>query len=101
MGDHSPDIFDTEDDEASNNENIVEESEQEPEEEQDEGEEGSGSFEEEEEDDEHYDPWDPLRVKVGSDLKEPYMKEVKRFLDIGKTQEYAENAELLLMRYYL
>jgi len=28
---------------------------------------------------------------VGEDLQEPYMKEVQRFLDRGKTQHHAEN----------
>ena len=75
----------------NNDENVdEEEAEEEPEEEQDE-EEDSGSSEEEggAQDDE---PWRPLRQEVGEDLKEPYMKEVQRFLERGKTQTYAENA---------
>ena len=29
---------------------------------------------------------------MGKDVEEPYMKEVQRFLDMGKSQEYAKNA---------
>ena len=41
-----------------------------------------------------YDPWDPTREKVEKDLEEShiYMIEVKQFLDMGKTQEYAAKA---------
>lgn len=38
------------------------------------------------------DPWNLLCKKMGEDLKEPCMKEMERFLDRGKTQDYAENA---------
>ena len=40
-----------------------------------------------------YDPWDPICEKVEKDLEESHMnmKEVKRFLHMGKTQEYAAN----------
>ena len=85
--------------EENNNETVEEKeeesssSEEEPEkeekEEQEEEEESSGS--EEEEDDEP-DPWQPLREKVGEDLKESYLKEVQRFLDREKSQDYAEIA---------
>lgn len=92
MADHSPDIFDTEDEEGSlNNEHVKEEPEEEPEEEQEEAEE-NGSSSEEEDDNEDYDPWNLLRRKVGNDLKDYFVKEVKRFLDKGKTQEYADHA---------
>ena len=43
-------------------------------------------------DDDEPDPWKPLREKVGEDIKESWLKEVKRFLDRGKTQDYAEIA---------
>ena len=91
MGDRSPDVFDNEEEER-NEENVeVEEPEEEPEEEQ----EDSSSSEEEgevEDDEPDYDPWSPLRKEVGQELKEPYMKEVQRLLDKGKTQDYAEDA---------
>ena len=80
MADHSPVIFDS-------NENIEEEEpEKEEEEEEEEEEEGerSSSSEEKEKCDKDYDPWE--------DLREPYTKEVQRFPDMGKTQDYAENA---------
>ena len=38
-----------------------------------------------------HDPWHPLRLKVGDDIKEPYAKEIRQFLDKGKSQTYAEN----------
>ena len=85
MGDRSPDIFDNEEEGESNEENI-----EEPEEEQNEEDENSGS--EEEDEDPDYDPWLPLRRKVREDIEEKYIKEVKRFLDMGKTQDYAANA---------
>ena len=85
MGDRSPDIFDTEEEGESNEENI-----EEPEEEQNEEDENSGS--EEEDEDPDYDPWLPLRRKVREDIEEKYIKEVKRFLDMGKTQHYAANS---------
>ena len=91
MGDRSPDIFDNEEEERNEKNVEVEEPEEEPEEEQ----EDSSSSEEEgevEDDEPDYDPWSPLRKEVGQDLKEPYMKEVQRFLDKGKTQDYAEDA---------
>ena len=91
MGDRSPDIFDNEEEEKNEKNVEVEEPEEEPEEEQ----EDSSSSEEEgevEDDEPGYDPWSPLRKEVGQDLKEPYMKEVQRFLDNGKTQDYAEDA---------
>ena len=94
MSDHSPDIFDTEEEGGSNEENVEEELEEEPEEEEEEEENSSSSEEEGETDDDEpdFDPWDPLRKQVGEDLKESYMEEVKRFLDKGKTQDYAEKA---------
>ena len=91
MSDRSPDIFDTEEEGGSNEENVEEELEEEHEEE----EENSSSSEEEgetDDDEPDFDPWDPLRKQVGEDLKESYMEEVKRFLDKGKTQDYAEKA---------
>ena len=92
MSDRSPDIFDTEEEGGSNEENVEEELEEEPEEEEEEN--SSSSEEEGETDDDEpdYDPWDPLRKQVGEALKESYMEEVKRFLDKGKTQDYAEKA---------
>ncbi|KAL9983874.1 hypothetical protein ACROYT_G006117 [Oculina patagonica] len=39
-----------------------------------------------------YDPWDPLRRKVGENLKESFMAEVKRFLDKDKIKDYSETA---------
>lgn len=45
-----------------------------------------------EDDEPDYDPWNLLGKKMGEDLKEPCMKEMERFLDRGKTQDYAENA---------
>ena len=87
MSDHSSDIFDS-----------MEEEEHEEEEEQDKGSSSSEEEQGEEEDGEveddeaDYDPWRPLRQKVGGDLKEPYLKEVQRFLDREKSQDYAENA---------
>ncbi len=61
---------------------------------EEEGKDSSSSEEEEEveDNDPDYDPWDPLRKKVGEDLKESYMEEVKRCLDKSKTEDYAENA---------
>ena len=89
MADHSPDVFDSEEEGESNEENV----EEEPEEEQ---EDISSSEEEGEVGDEEsdYDPWDPTREKVEKDLEEShiYMIEVKQFLDMGKTQEYAAKA---------
>ena len=93
MGDRSPDIFDTEEEVESNEEN-VEEPEGELEEEQQEEEEKENSSSSEEDEEPDYDPWLPLRKKVRDDLEDKYIKEVKRFLDMGKTQEYAENAAL-------
>ena len=82
---------------VSNEENV--EKEEEPDEEPKEEEENSSSSEEEGEvDDEEpdFDPWDPICEKVEKDLEEShmYVKEVKRFLDMGKTKQYAENAAL-------
>ena len=78
---------------GGNDDDSVEE-EEEPEEEQEKdrisnifGEKG-----EVEEDKPDYDPWRPLRQKVGHDLKELYMNDVQQFLDKGKSQSYAENA---------
>ena len=91
MSDRSPGIFDTEEEGGSNEENVEEELEEEPEEE----EENSSSSEEEgetDDDEPDFDPWDPLRKQVEEDFKESYMEEVKRFLDKGKTQDYAEKA---------
>ena len=68
--------------------------EKEPQEEQ-EKDEISSIFEEEgevEDDKPDFDPWRPLRQKVGHDLKERYMNEVQQFLKWGKSQTYAENA---------
>ena len=75
--------------------------EEEPEEEQ-EKDQISSIFEEEgevEEDKPDYDPWCPLRQKVGQDLKELYWNKVQQFLD-------GENPKpmpimLLSMAYYL
>ena len=39
-----------------------------------------------------YDPWRPLRQKVGHDLKELYWNEIQQFLDRGKSQTCAKNA---------
>ncbi|XP_078380186.1 uncharacterized protein LOC144663126 [Oculina patagonica] len=91
MADRAPDVFDTEPEGGTDEENVEEE---EPEEEE-EGEENSSSFEEEGEvgdDDTDYDPWDPLRRNMGADLRESFMADVKRFLDKGKTKDYAETA---------
>ena len=70
------------------------EDEEEPEEEQ-EKDEISSIFEEKgevENDKPDYDPWHPLRQKVGHDLKELYWNKVQQFLDRGKFKTYAENA---------
>ncbi|XP_078357178.1 uncharacterized protein LOC144642054 [Oculina patagonica] len=94
MADRAPDIFDTEPEGGSGEENVEEEYPEEEEEEREE-EENSSSSEEEgkaEDDDTDYDPWDPLRRNVGEDLIESFMAEVKRFLDKGKTRDYAETA---------
>ncbi len=89
----TPDIFDTEPEGGSDEENVEEEK---PEEEEGEAEEENSSSSEEEgeveDNDSDYDPWDPLRTKVGEDLKESYMEQVKQFLDKGKTEDYAETA---------
>ena len=69
-----------------------EEPEKEEKEEQEEEEERSSSEEEEEMDDDEPDPWKLLREKLGRDLKESYLKEMQRFLDRRKTQDYAEIA---------
>jgi hypothetical protein len=94
MDDRSPDIFDNE--EERNEENIEEEKESEDDSEEEQEKEGDSSSSEEEGEVEDnvpdYDPWSPLRKEVGEYLKEPYMKEVQRFLDKGKTQDYAEVA---------
>ena len=90
MDDRSTDIFGPVEE---NSDDSIEE-EEEPEEEQ-EKDEISSIFEEEgevENDKPDYDPWRPLRQKVGHDLKELYMNEVQQFLDRGKSQTYAENA---------
>ena len=63
--------------------------EEEEEEDRSSSEEKQGEVEDDEPD---YDPWKPLREKVGERLEEPYIKEVQRFLNRGKTQDYAENA---------
>ncbi|XP_078382313.1 uncharacterized protein LOC144664999 [Oculina patagonica] len=91
MADRAPDIFDTEPERGSDEENVEEE---EPEEEEEEEENSSSSEEEGEvgDDDTDYDPWDPLRRNVGADLRESFMAEVKRFLNKGKTKDYAETA---------
>ena len=98
MGDRSPGKFDTEEKGWNDKENVEEEEEpeDEPEEEEKEEENSSSSEQEGEVDDDEpdYDPWDPLRKQVGWDLKESYMEEVKRFLDGGKTQDFAETAAL-------
>ena len=39
-----------------------------------------------------YDPWKLLRENVGEDLEEQFLKEVQRFLDRGKSKDYAEIA---------
>ena len=82
--------------EENNDENLeeeVEEEDKEPEEEGEKEEETSSSKEEgEADDDDEPDPWSLLRQNVGEDLKETYLKEVKQFLDRGKSQHYAENA---------
>ena len=82
--------------EEYNDENVEEKEEEsssskeEPEEEKEEQDEekSSSSEEEEREDDEpDYD-----RVKVGEDLEQQFLKEVQRFLDRGKSKDYAEIA---------
>ena len=95
MGDHSPDIFDTVEAGGRNEEYVEKEEELNPEEEQEEEEEKSSSSEDEgelEDDEPDYDPWSPLRKKVGKDIEEPYWKQVQRFADKGKNQTYAEGA---------
>ena len=89
MDDRSSDIFGP----VEENDDDHVEKEEEPEGEQDKdqisyifGEKG-----EVEDDKPDYDPWRPLRQKVGHDLKELYMNEVQQFLDKGKSQSYAEN----------
>ena len=78
-----------------------EEPEKEEKEEQEEEEESSSSEEEEEKmDDDEPDPSKPLREKGDEDLKDTFPKEVQRFLDRGKTQDYAEIAAIS-MPYYL
>ena len=75
---------------GENDDDSVEE-EEEPEEEQEKD--GiSNIFGEKGEVEDDYDPWRPLRQKVGHDLKELYMNEVQQFLDKGKFQSYTENA---------
>ena len=87
--------------EEYNDENVEEKeeesssSEEEPEEEKEEQDEEKSSSSEEEEREENepdYDPWKPLRGKVGEDLEEQFLKEVQRFLDRGKCKDYAEIA---------
>ena len=100
MADRSPDIFDTEEESGRGEENEEEEPEeetgQEEKEEKEEEKEGNSSSSEEEtevdDDEPDYDPWDPIRQRVGEDLKESYTEEVKRFLDRGKSKDYSENA---------
>ena len=95
MGDHSPDIFDTVEAGGRNEEYVEKEEELNPEEEQEEEEDKSSSSEDEgelEDDEPDYDPWSPLRKKVGKDIEEPYRKQVQRFADKGKNQTYAEDA---------
>ena len=41
-----------------------------------------------EDDEPDYDPSNPVRKKLGEDLKEPYMKKFQRFLNRGRTQDY-------------
>ena len=87
MDDRSTDIVGSEEE---NDDGSVEE-EEEPEEEQEKDQISNifgekGEVEDEKPD---YDPCRPLRQKVGHDLKELYMNEVKQFLDKGKSQSYA------------
>ena len=92
MDDRSTDIFGPV--EGNSDDSEEEEEEEEPEEEQ-EKDQISSIFEEEgevEEDKADYDPWRPLRQKVGQDLKELYWNKVQQFLDRGKYQTYADNA---------
>jgi len=96
MGDCSPDILDTEE-EGGRNEEYEEEGEKEedPEEEQEEEEQKCSNFKDEgelEDDEPDYDPWSPSGKEVGKDIKKPYMKQVQRFMDKGKTQTFAEDA---------
>ena len=92
MDDRSTDIFGPV--KGNSDDSEEEEEEEEPEEEQ-EKDQISSIFEEEgevEEDKPDYDPWRPLRQKVGQDLKELYWNKVQQFLDRGKSQTYADNA---------
>lgn len=61
--------------------------EEEPEEEQEEEEDTSNFRKEEEANNDEPDPWSPLRKNV-RDLKEPYLKEVQQFMDMGKSQAF-------------
>ena len=78
----STDIFGPVED--NNDENIEEEVEEE---------EDTSSSEEEGEADDDDEPvrWSLSRQNFGEDLKETCLKEVQRFLDRGKTKDYAEN----------
>ena len=77
-----------EEEEQEQEEEVEEEQEEEPEEE-----ETSSSEEEEEADNgDEPDPWSLSRQNVGEGIKETYLKEVQQFLDMGKSQHYAENA---------
>ena len=91
MDDRLSDIFGP----AEENSDDSVEEEEEPEEEQEEND-ISSIFEEqgEVEDDNDYDPWRPLRQKVGHNLKDLYWNEVQQFLDRGKSQTHAEHAAL-------
>ena len=86
MDERSTDIFGPV--EGNSDDSEEEKEEEEPEEEQ-EKDQISSIFEEEgevEEDKPDYDPWRPLRQKVGQDLKELYWNKVQQFLDRGKSQ---------------
>ena len=90
MGDRSEDIFGPV--KEDNQDEDIEEEEDAEEEEPEEGqveEDSSSSEEEAKADKDELDPWSPLRDKFGEDL---YLKEVQKFLDQGKSQNYAENA---------
>lgn len=57
------------------------------EEEQEEEEDTSNFRKEEEANNDEPDPWSPLRKNV-RDLKEPYLKEVQQFMEMGKSQAF-------------
>ena len=87
MDDRSKDIFGPV--EENYNDSVGEEEEPEEEQEKDQISNIFGEKGEVEDEKPDYDPCRPLRQKVGHDLKELYMNEVKQFLDKGKSQSYA------------